>query len=289
MDKRIKLWSSLSVATLVGAGALAGCERRPDGGEPPVDPVAETRSEAPASSQPDEPRSASPVAGEGEGEGEGEGGSDADPATDDVAFATQLELIRGHLWVGMELFRAGHLEQARTHMKHPEDEIYAGLKPAFAARDVEPFDQVLTDLAEAVQSDAEAAQVERAYGALQERLDRARATASLSPAEHLLVAARLVRTAGEEYAMGVDEQGDVVNPHEYQDALGFVTVAEALVEGVDSGGDETVSARLDEMGQLLDPLYAAWPGVVPPDTVEFDVSRLYGAASRIELAAHSLN
>ena len=46
---------------------------------------------------------------------------------------TQLSLIRGHLFVGMELYRQGAVDHAKTHMKHPQDEIYASLRPAIRA------------------------------------------------------------------------------------------------------------------------------------------------------------
>ncbi len=299
MDKKIKLWSSLSVATLISAGVLSGCEPQSEGESTSAQPAegpssyqadaGSKASKATAEKAADSGGALSASGGEGEGEGEGEGGGAVDLGTDDIAFVTRLELIRGHLWVGMELFRAGHLEQARTHMKHPKDELYAALKPAFKARGLEPFDSALTDLATAVENDAGAGKVEDAYAALEDELARTRGATPLAPHERLQVVARLVRTAGEEYAIGVNEQGKVINAHEYQDALGFVTVAESMLESIETGGKEEVAETVAQVKKLIEPLHAAWSGVMPPESVDFDPSKLHGAAARIELAALSLD
>jgi hypothetical protein len=42
-----------------------------------------------------------------------------------VAYLTHLGLVRGHLGVGVDLYREGAQDAAQTHMKHPGDELYS--------------------------------------------------------------------------------------------------------------------------------------------------------------------
>ena len=93
---------------------------------------------------------------------------------------------------------------------------------------------------------------------------------------------RLVKTAAEEYAEGVE--GDrVVEAHEYQDAFGFVRTAKATVARLKSegAGDREILAKVERGLAALD---SAWPSLVPPSTFKADPSLLYGAAARIEIA-----
>ena len=287
MKKQLKLWSSLSVVTLVGAGALSGC----DGGKPAsavsddaTQVHAAQPSAAPDSSTHIHDPAQEVIGAEGEGMSE-----DADPRADDVVFLGQIGQIRGHLLVGMALFRAGHLDHARTHMKHPEDELYAALKPAFHARGIVPFDDALTGLAQAVEEGKDSAEVESAYSALLTELSRVEAAVDASAQDKLLVAVGLVRTAGEEYGIAVADDGSLLNAHEYQDAFGFVKTADAIVASIDSGGDEGLAGAVADSKALLEPLYTAWPSLIPPESLEPTIpSKLYGVAANMELEARAL-
>jgi hypothetical protein len=95
----------------------------------------------------------------------------------------------------------------------------------------------------------------------------------------------LVKTAAEEFDIAVDE-GTVVNAHEYQDALGFVRVAQELT--VVLSGTTNNKAAVEEIRGQLKALISALPSVVPPEKVETTPSTLYGAAAYIELAVLSL-
>ncbi|TCO78532.1 hypothetical protein [Chromatocurvus halotolerans] len=227
--------------------------------------------------------------GEGEGgEGEGEGASGpADLKADDQAYLTRLGLIRGHLRVGYELYRDGHIEMAITHMKHPRDELYAGLVPAMEARDAALFDTELSTLAERVTADAGAAEVEAAYAALEQRIVNAETVASVSLKTALLSVMDLVRTAGEEYALGVEE-GRLVNRHEYQDAYGFTEIAKQRLRDLPAEVRAQSPETVERVQQLLADLNDLWPDIAPGDSVDGEPSRLYGTAARIEIAALGL-
>ena len=79
------------------------------------------------------------------------------------------------------------------------------------------------------------------------------------------------------------EGGRVVNPHEYQDAFGFVQTAEAAVARLKQAGkgDPEILAKIERELGAVEP---AWPALVPPEQIATDASLLYGAAARIEIA-----
>lgn len=223
--------------------------------------------------------------GEGEGgEGEGEGGSSIDLAKDEAAYLAQLGLIRGHLWVGYKLYQEGHIEMAKTHMKHPEDELYAGLKPVFEARKVNGFAKELHTLAKAVNEDKGEAAVKKAYIALQSRISESEQIDNKAARDVLLSISLMVRTAADEYAIGV-KNGDVVNVHEYQDAYGFTEVAIERLDAIRSEQQELAKDDIANTRQWLLELRELWPTVDPKGKLQGDASHLYGAAARIELAA----
>lgn len=232
--------------------------------------------------------------GEGEGEGEGEGG-EASIVRNDTLYLARLGLIRGHLNVGVDLYRNGHAQAAATHMKHPADELYAGLKPALEARGAAGFADALEQLAQRVENGADVEAVEAAYAAVESGIETA---ANAVPAEkrrnadtRFGVIVQLLRTAAQEYAVALDE-GKVVNAHEYQDALGFVRVARALVEQVAEDSEqmqrEGVEAAVGVAREQLDAIDDLWTALVPPERLDRDPSRLFGATARIELAASAI-
>jgi len=227
--------------------------------------------------------------GEGEGgEGEGgEGGGAADLTRDDAAYLGQLGLVRGHLWVGVQLYKAGHKDMALTHMKHPGDELYSGLKPAFAARDEEGFAAALSALADAVEQEQSVEVVEQRHRELEAGIADAENLQSASLKVALGSIERMVRTAAEEYAIGV-RNGEIVNAHEYQDAYGFVEAAKARLALLNEVQRQESPDAVAEVEAQLNTVASLWPALVPEGNVEGDASTLYGAAARIQLAGWEL-
>lgn len=285
MGKRNKLWLSMQAVTLAGITTLSACSLEGEG---------EASEGESAITQPATPEAASIAHGEGgeggEGEGgEGEGGAAADPATDDIAYLTQLGLIRGHLLVGHQLYQEGHTELAQTHMKHPESELYAAIMPAFAARGAQGFAESLSALSEAVNNDAGTEAVNTAYQqVITDIADSEQKVAddSHSPANQLKLASELLKLAGEEYAMGIVD-GEVIKVHEYQDAYGFTQIAKALVNDI-ATDNESARKTIDKAKGYLADLEGLWPTLVPIESVAGDASQLYGSAARIEILALGL-
>lgn len=221
--------------------------------------------------------------GEG-GAGEGEGGTTADLRTDDAAFLARIGLIRGHLWVGIKLYREGHLAMAKTHMKHPKDELYAGLEPVFKARDVDGFAEELTLLADAVNNEKGDEAVESSYKALLKAITASEGIDKMTAKDALVSISQMIRTAADEYAIGV-KSGKIVNVHEYQDAYGFTEIAIERLERLNEEQQAQAADDIAKTKDILIRLRTLWPTVNPQGDVEGEASHLYGAAARIELAA----
>lgn len=193
----------------------------------------------------------------------------ADPATDDVAYLTQIGLIRGHLLVGLALLGEGHADHAKRHMKHPADELYAGLSPAFRARGAAGFADELEQLALRVERDAPTAEIDAAWSALNARMREAAAAAGEpDDSARRRIVANLLCTAAEEYGIGVVD-GRVREVHEFQDAWGFTQAARSRL----GNGLQPLRPVLE----ALDPL---WPALVPAERVEGDATWLRTAAGR---------
>lgn len=208
-------------------------------------------------------------------------------ASDDVAFLERLGLIRGHLHAGHALYINDLADMAVTHMKHPRDELYAGLVPAIEARGLDPFDVELTGLKDAVESGAPREDVTAAWRAVDGAIETIERGTSASPRDELLAIAGMLDTAAEEYAIGVVE-GVIDNVHEYQDAWGFTQVALERVGQVAVTSDVERTATA-EAGVAVSGLADHWPNLDPQVRLETNASTITAAADRVRGVAEDLN
>ncbi|HKL51633.1 MAG TPA: hypothetical protein VJ908_10720 [Wenzhouxiangellaceae bacterium] len=206
-----------------------------------------------------------------------------DLATDTVAFLLRLGLIRGHLHAGNALYQQGAGEMAATHMKHPKDELYAGLVPAIETRGLSPFDAELTTLAEAVEGGAEAAAVEQAWRSLDEAIESIERGVDTTPREQLMAIAGMLDTAAEEYKIAVFE-GMVEDVHEYQDAWGFQQIALQRVGQIEANSEAERSAKA-KAAVAVSSLEDLWPDLDPVGPVGGNADRIVAAAERIRAVA----
>lgn len=273
--RSLKLLTSLSTLALAGALTLSGCGGKNGEGEGAEGEGAEGAA-----------KSVAAPAGEGAAgaEGEGEG---AAMATDKASYLAQIMMLEGHLKAGAALYAAGEGSQAAVHMKHPHDEIYATLAPmltAWGARDISPE---LNALASTVESGMPVSAVEEAFISLRSAATQAAEASRPTLKETLLAAARTLRQAADEYNEGVKD-GKVVNAKEYQDAYGFTGVVVerlASVEGANEAEKAAVAVSREQAALAL----AIVPTVSPPARPGGKASTIYGAATRIELAALGLD
>ncbi|WDI31075.1 hypothetical protein PUV54_14055 [Hyphococcus flavus] len=280
MTRRLKLMTSLSTIAAVSALSLAGCGGEGEGegaeGESEGTPVAASGESEGLSAESE---------GEGEsegGEGESEGAvASGDPATDDIEYLRLLGLVRGHLVAFYELYQGGETTMALMHVKHPESELYASLAPAIAARGLSGFADELTTLANAAEVGGE---VTEPYSAVITQLNSHAPGSSV--AQQLLSISQIVRTAGDEFDIGVEDNGSISNAHEYQDAYGFLIASREILSGISTTDINAVEAI--EMAQEQIALALGVFESLTASETEGEASTLYGAAARIEIAARGL-
>ena len=201
-----------------------------------------------------------------------------DPVSDTSAFLTEIGKTRGHLIAFIELYRAGELEAAARHAKHPESEIYQGLLPAITARGLPGFAQALTALNDAMSAGAD---VEAAYAALQTAIAASLPDASIQ--ETLLAVAGIVTTAAEEFAAGVDTEGAIVNDHEYQDAYGFLSAAREMLAELQT--DDIAKAEAVSFAHEQLDIATSQTGSLIAKFCDGSAAEIESAGSRIEQAA----
>jgi hypothetical protein len=260
MKKTLKAWTALGAAMATTTAAVA------------ASPV--NRIDTPVLSQPAQPFILAAGGGEGEGAAVHE-----DP---DVEYFTDLGLVEGHLTAGVALYALSENEMAKTHMKHPRDEIYADLEPMMKERGVKGFADELAALAAAVEGGAPVEDVRAKFDDVLAAIDNCGAPHSAADRANAIV--KLVRTASSEYADGVVD-GKVVEAHEFQDAYGFVQAAKRLLA---KAGDDEKSEYSEEFGEIADQLSGldkAWDDLAGDSNVGVDSTQLAGAAARIELTA----
>ena len=229
----------------------------------------------------------SAMAGAAEGGEGGEGASTEDAIASDAVYLGQLAFIRGHLNVGVNLYREGQVEASATHMKHPGDELYADLLPAIEARGAEDFADQLEALALAVEDQQPLPEVEQAYTNLLEAITEAESVVTEQDARMLgAVIVDLVRTAAAEFDIATADDGALENEHEYQDSLGFVRIANDLLDVIASKSENADAVAAIRM--QLESLLPIWPSLQAPQQLSTEPSVIYGAASRIEIAVLSL-
>lgn len=223
--------------------------------------------------------------GEG-GEGGESGKKKLNVAERRIDFLKNLALVEGHLTAGQELYKAGAKDAAKTHMKHPGDELYGKLAPGFKEFNVPRFDASLKKMALVVEQGKSPGEVDQAFQAVATEIERARNKMQPTLKTRLLTLAKVTYEAGNEFAEGVKD-GKVVNAHEYQDAYGFVKAGMRLLDGA----KPTTPAQKDAVEQArqsLKKLEGAWPTLSGDVAVKMTPAEVYGAASQIELAASSL-
>jgi len=217
--------------------------------------------------------------GEG-GEGGEAGYTNEDP---DQVFAVNLLLTKGHLRIAHEMAGLGNWDYAGAHAQHPAAETYDNLKPELEKRGADPFEAELDALVEQIIEKKPAAQIGQAYDAVITKIDAAHgkieAGKRTSPSFTMTSAMALLKQASAEYAIGVKD-GKIVNLQEYQDASGFIQVADQIIAVLDKTlpGMAEITAELAKLKAVWSPS-ARMGSMVTPE------ADILGGISRIELKA----
>ena len=224
-------------------------------------------------------------AGEG---GESQGLANLPP---DLAFATRVTLLRGHLLVGDELVRQQQWNAALPHFLHPTEEIYGDIRDQLAGYRVPPFDGSLKALSDVVKAKKGGAEYTKALKAVHDALGAAdagmKAKQSDWPGFVVEGAVEALKAATGEYQQAV-VGGKIAKPVEYQDARGFILQADRMIESVAPDLQRKDSAALDQVRAGLAELKKAFPSPMPPRMPVKDYGGVLADVSRIELAAGKL-
>jgi len=103
----------------------------------------------------------------------------------------------------------------------------------------------------------------------------------------ILSISSMLMVAADEYAVGI-QNGEVANVHEYQDALGFKEIALDRLNRINDAEAHKAQDAINETRQVINNLNNLWPTTTPEAKVDGEPSKIYGAASRIELEARSI-
>ncbi len=191
------------------------------------------------------------------------------PTGEQVTLGVSLAQIRGHHIVALELHRAGD-DNALTHAGHPNVEIFPAIEREIAGRDASVAELLKQDL-EAVLSairskrspDEVSSAIDSARGAVVKAEAALFGTLRTSDAYRGSVVAGLVSSAAHEYEEAV-QGGKVAELIEYQDAYGFVRVAEEMYGEIERAVKAAGAKEADEIKEGFGRLTAALPGPVPP-------------------------
>lgn len=191
-----------------------------------------------------------------------------------ASFLTLLGLVQGHLLAGVLLYADDLPALAATHMKHPSDELYEELTVYFGEFDCPPFATELSNLASAVTGLETLSSVREKYSLVFKAIERCEQRAGADDPiiiEQTIIA--LLENAHMEFRIGVNEIGEVVDKHEYQDAWGFSQVAQYLArkEVFQASLNEDERTELKELFRSLEPL---WPSLNEDQLENFDLSVL---------------
>jgi hypothetical protein len=201
----------------------------------------------------------------------------------DIEYLTNLNLIKGHLWVGVELYKANHIKNGQHHMKHPESELYGDIIPTFEAKGTDGFSTELEKLALSVENEEPLNVIKDNYQNLFDVIDKNAqfvSEESKTVDQTIILVQSLLETAAEEYAIGIVD-GDVKNKYEYQDALGFTMIAKDILKKMqvdDKADKEKISKTLS----LIDSLAILWPDLVPTKKVDGDAQAILDAVTQIK-------
>jgi len=201
----------------------------------------------------------------------------------DDQYLTHIGLVKGHLFVGVELYKKEYFENAKRHMKHPKSELYAELIPTFEAKNANGFASELEILALSVENNESLSIVSKHYKKLLEVIDQNEKYVddSLNTFENkVLLIKSLLEIAAEEYAIGIID-GNIVNKYEYQDAFGFTTVAKNILNDSEALSPSEEVKR-NKIIEIIENLSSLWPSLVPTKKISGDASEILTAISEIK-------
>ena len=203
--------------------------------------------------------------------------------TDDNEYLTNLNLMKGHLWVGIQLYKASYKDNAKMHMKHPKSELYGDMIATFNYKGAPGFATELEALASSVENEASLQTIDKNYKNLFKAINKNEKfvnETSVSIQKKVKLVISLLKIAEEEYAVGI-VNGKVKNKYEYQDAFGFTRMAKNIIKGINTE-DETQKNRLSTIIAAIDTLSPLWPELAPNHNIDGDAKSILNVIEEIK-------
>ncbi len=264
MARKLKLVTSLSAIAATSAFALAGCGVEKKGEAAPVAP-------APASSA--------------AGSAEGEGGVDtAAAASDAVIFGSALAIAEAHVLAARDAYAAGRKNEAAGMFAHPVSEVLADMEGAFAARGVDPFQELFIDASTAVLDGESVAAVSVRTDAIIAAL---RAAETKAPVDGRSAAQIAKGVVSDQIDRAVDMYRLAASSGEYGpylDGYGFYKAAQGAFERGRTGIEAEDGQAASAIKSALALLAGAYPGADEMADPATDIAALSAASSRVMLA-----
>lgn len=202
-------------------------------------------------------------------------------------FFLDLELVRGHLFVGDELVRLGLWEEALPHFQHPLEQVYAGIAKRLKIHGVRQFDAALDALAGIVRAKS-SDDYPAAFRLVDERITEVDKSLGkyAEPAVEWRVKTLIavIRATEREYRNALDGER-IVNIVEYQDSRGFAFQAANLLANMAPALTKRNAATFQEMNELMGKLKRAWPAPKAPERLVVPEAEVSAYASQLERAA----
>lgn len=180
-----------------------------------------------------------------------------------VDFATNIEFIKGHLSAAISNKQAGNNELAQTHTFHPITEIYTLIRNQLSSADSELNKTLINSLNNLTSLVFKSTPTEFVNSAdsVKNLLDKAiiivipeNEVADIKFNMSTLI--NLLKTAESEYEIGV-ANGTITNIAEYQDAQGFISAANALLNKTLSSLNQTSNNKFTEIKDSFQELKAS--------------------------------
>ena len=194
-----------------------------------------------------------------------------------IVYVTKMALIQGHLWVAAQLVEAGEMDLGAKHAKHPAQEVYQELLPFFHRIGSSGFADELDTMSRQFHNPRQA-NFHASYQRVMTVIDDITAAQDLDDAAKFWVARTLIEQAAVEYRAGVVE-GEIADLQEYQDARGFLQIAEKFV---------TQCAGSPQRDTLLEQFQSAkvlWPNLNPKGAIPADMTTLMLLIGQLTTAA----
>jgi hypothetical protein len=208
----------------------------------------------------------------------------------ELAFATRIALLRGHLLIGDELVKQQQWSAALPHFLHPTEELYGDLKDKLEEYKIAPFDGALKALSDVVKARKTAD-----YAKAKKSVDDALAAADAAmkdrsgdwPGFVVETAVEALKAAPGEYKDAIVDD-KIAKPVEYQDARGFILQGERMIESVAADLEKKNPEALAAVRAGLAELKKGFPTPMPPRALVKDHAAVLADVAGIELAAAKL-